>query len=53
MSHFISRKSGSYQYQEGMIYSPDGHCRPFDEKTKGTVFGEGAGVVALKRLKMR
>lgn len=40
-----------YLYQEGMIYSSDGHCRPFDEKANGTIFGEGAGVVALKRLK--
>ncbi|UPV79864.1 type I polyketide synthase [Bacillus rugosus] len=40
-----------YLYQEGMIYSADGHCRPFDEKANGTIFGEGAGVVALKRLK--
>ncbi len=40
-----------YVYQEGMIYSADGHCRPFDEKANGTIFGEGAGVVALKRLK--
>ncbi|MBL3648685.1 type I polyketide synthase [Bacillus sp. RHFS10] len=40
-----------YLYQEGMIYSSDGHCRPFDEQANGTIFGEGAGVVALKRLK--
>ncbi|MCI4140383.1 hypothetical protein MMJ09_27980, partial [Bacillus vallismortis] len=38
-------------YQEGMIYSADGHCRQLDEKATGTIFGEGAGVVALKRLK--
>ena len=40
-----------YQYQEGMIYSQDGHCRPFDSKASGTIGGEGAGVVVLKRLK--
>ncbi len=39
-----------YLYQEGMIWSPDGHCRPFDAKARGTLFGQGAGIVVLKRL---
>ncbi len=43
-------KSG-YLYQEGMIFSPDGHCRPFDEKAAGTVQGNGVGLVVLKKLK--
>ncbi|MEM9411979.1 MAG: beta-ketoacyl synthase N-terminal-like domain-containing protein, partial [Planctomycetota bacterium] len=37
-------------YQEGSIFSPDGHCRPFDAKSAGTLFSDGAGVVVLKRL---
>ncbi|WP_413206145.1 SDR family NAD(P)-dependent oxidoreductase [Rhodospirillum sp. A1_3_36] len=37
-------------YQDGMIVSPDGHCRAFDAKAKGTIFGSGVGVVLLKRL---
>ncbi|MGE5343096.1 MAG: SDR family NAD(P)-dependent oxidoreductase [Candidatus Omnitrophota bacterium] len=43
------RKSG-YLYQEGMIVSPDGYCRAFDENARGTFSGEGVGVVLLKRL---
>ncbi|OUR86931.1 hypothetical protein A9Q81_27095 [Gammaproteobacteria bacterium 42_54_T18] len=42
-------KSG-YLYQPGMIMSPDGHCRAFDAKAEGTVQGQGAGVVVIKRL---
>jgi acyl transferase domain-containing protein len=39
-----------YLYQDGMIFSPDGHCRPFDEAASGTRAGAGAGLVVLKRL---
>lgn len=39
-----------YLYKQGGIESPDGHCRCFDEKAEGTVFGDGVGVVVLKRL---
>ncbi len=39
-----------YLYQEGMIFSPDGSCRPFDVNAKGTRGGDGAGLVVLKRL---
>jgi len=39
-----------YLYQEGMIMSPDGHCRSFDAKAQGTAAGGGVGVILLKRL---
>ncbi|MBZ4420617.1 type I polyketide synthase [Myxococcus sp. RHSTA-1-4] len=39
-----------YLYQEGEILSPDGHCRAFDHRSQGTLFGSGVGVVALRRL---
>ncbi|MEO8137073.1 MAG: aminotransferase class III-fold pyridoxal phosphate-dependent enzyme, partial [Betaproteobacteria bacterium] len=39
-----------YLYLEGGIGSPDGHCRPFDERAEGTVFSNGVGVVVLRRL---
>jgi amino acid adenylation domain-containing protein len=39
-----------YLYQEGSIFTPDGHCRPFDANAQGTSFNNGAGIVVLKRL---
>ncbi len=39
-----------YRYHEGEVLSPDGHCRAFDHRSQGTVFGSGTGVVALRRL---
>ena len=39
-----------YLYQEGGMFSVDGHCRPFDAKATGTTFNDGAGMVVLKRL---
>src|SRR5262249_10573290 len=39
-----------YLYEPGGIYSPDGHCRPFDSRSSGTVSGSGLGIVVLRRL---
>lgn len=45
----IPHKVG-YIYQPGGINSPDGHCRAFDANAKGTVGGNGVGIVVLKKL---
>jgi len=45
----LPQKRG-YLYQEDGIVSPDGHCRAFDAQSGGTVFGNGVGIVVLKRL---
>jgi acyl transferase domain-containing protein len=39
-----------YRYVPDGIFSPDGHCRAFDARARGTVFGNGVGIVVLKRL---
>lgn len=46
----VPQKSG-YMYNEGGILSPDGHCRAFDRDAGGMLFGNGVGIVVLKRLK--
>ncbi|WP_164013945.1 non-ribosomal peptide synthetase/type I polyketide synthase [Pyxidicoccus trucidator] len=45
----LPQRSG-YLFQDGMILSPDGHCRAFDAKAAGTVPGNGVTAVVLKPL---
>jgi phthiocerol/phenolphthiocerol synthesis type-I polyketide synthase E len=39
-----------YWYEPGSIVSAVGHCRPFDVRADGTVFGSGVAIVVLKPL---
>lgn len=43
-------EKNGYLYHEGLLLSSDGHCRTFDARADGTVFGDGVGVLVLKRL---
>jgi acyl transferase domain-containing protein len=38
-----------YAAEEGSLVSGNGRCRPFDAAAGGTVFGDGVGLVVLKR----
>lgn len=40
-----------YLYEKGMIFSPDGHNRAFDDHAEGTVPSNGLGIVVLKRIR--
>ncbi|OTA15277.1 putative polyketide synthase [Xenorhabdus vietnamensis] len=42
--------AGGYLHQDGMILSPDGHCKTFAADGQGTVNGNGVAVVLLKLL---
>ena len=46
----VATRISGYLYQDGLMMSPDGRCRPFDAAASGTTFGDGVGMVALKRL---
>lgn len=46
--HHLGKRG--YLSQEGMLFSLDGHLRAFDARACGTIFGDGAGVVILKKL---
>ncbi len=49
-SSILGDTSKGYTYEDGMILSPDGQCRAFDQKAQGTIPGEGVGVIVLKPL---
>src|SRR5688572_17535752 len=38
-----AKQKTGYLYQEGGIFSPDGHCRAFDARAQGTISGNGVG----------
>ena len=39
-----------YGYEPGAMVSQSGHCRPFDVRSDGTIFGSGVAAVVLKPL---
>ncbi|TCS39448.1 acyl transferase domain-containing protein [Paucimonas lemoignei] len=49
-SHIATPNCTGHIYHQGGYSSPDGYCRAFDEKGKGTVGGAGTCFVLLKRM---
>ncbi|MEV5354484.1 amino acid adenylation domain-containing protein [Streptomyces sp. NPDC052693] len=48
--HVVVPQDAGYLHEEGMIMSADGRTRAFDADATGTLFGNGCGIVVLKRL---
>lgn len=46
----IRLPQNGYVYHKNSILSPDGHCRAYDADARGTVPGNGVGIVVMKRL---
>lgn len=46
----LGQDNYGYLYEEGMIYSRDGHTRAFDVNASGTINSEGSAFVILKPL---
>ncbi len=42
--------NSGHRFEEGAMFSADGHTRPFDAGATGTVFSDGGGVILLKDL---
>lgn len=49
VSLVLPQRTG-YLHHPGSTASSDGHCRAFDARGDGTVFGSGVGAIVLKRL---
>lgn len=49
-SSIVLPPKAGYLYQDTLVLAPDGHCKPFAASANGTVPGDGAAVVILKRL---
>jgi len=45
----VPRRRG-YLYEEGGVFAKGGHCRAFDVQASGTIYGDGVGILVLKRL---
>ncbi len=45
----VSLRAGPELADEPEATDPSGRCRPFDVKANGTLYGDGVGVVVLKR----
>lgn len=49
-SAVVSTVPGGYRHRDGALTSPDGQSHPLDERSTGSVFGNGAAAVVLRRL---